>query len=25
MIRFYLVCLPCWIFVDFIFVRLNLT
>ena len=25
MIRFYLVCLPYWIFVDYIFVRLNLT
>jgi len=25
MIRFYLVCLPNWIFVDYIFVRLNLT
>ena len=25
MIRFYLVCLPYWIFVDYILVRLNLT
>jgi hypothetical protein len=25
MIIFYLVCLPCWIFVDYIFVRFNLT
>jgi hypothetical protein len=25
MIRFYLVCLPYWFFVDYIFVRLNLT
>ena len=25
MIRFYLVCLPYWIFVDYIFVRLSLT
>ena len=25
MIRFYLVCFPYWIFVDYIFVRLNLT
>ena len=25
MIRFYLVCLPYWIFVDYIFVQLNLT
>ena len=25
MIRFYLVCLPYWIFVDYIFVRLNLS
>ena len=25
MIRFYLVCLPYWIFVDYICVRLNLT
>jgi hypothetical protein len=24
MIRFYLVCLPYWIFVDYIFVRLSL-
>ena len=25
MIRFYLACLPYWIFVDYIFVRLNLS